>query len=78
MAGIPKEVIEKAKLILSNLEQSNYQSDNDLFNNIENNNCVDYKEDYQNLIRILNDINPDLITPKEALEKLYSIKNLLK
>ncbi len=78
LAGIPKEVIEKAKLILSNLEQSNYQSDNDLFNNIENNNCVDYKEDYQNLIRILNDINPDLITPKEALEKLYSIKNLLK
>jgi DNA mismatch repair protein MutS len=69
MAGLPKIVIQKAEHILLNLEQGHNQTMNlDLKSIVIENNPV---------IDLLNDLDIDELSPKEALEVLYKIKNMM-
>ena len=72
LAGVPFDVIKRAKDILKNLE-SDYKIDDKLplFN--------ERKEKVVNKIsKKLNEIVPDSISPKQALEILYELKRLNK
>ncbi len=74
LAGIPKSVIANAKLRLKQLELSNYQKDNqdcDLQLGLP-------LEEHQNppVLEYLMGIDPDDLSPKDALEILYKLKEL--
>lgn len=84
LAGIPKSVIARAKEILNNLEKT---SSNKKQNLAESYSLFDYKKeenesevckDYTNLVSLIEKIDPNELSPKEALEKLYELKELLK
>ncbi len=76
LAGIPKPVIERAKEILATLERGDHGKSlaklaNDLPLFIANN-----KEPNDNLRETLKNINPDQLSPKEALDLIYKLKEL--
>jgi DNA mismatch repair protein MutS len=75
LAGIPKNVIEKAKLKLRELENQDVQlhhtSQADLFFE-ENKNQSN--QSFIKLINFIENIQPDQLSPKEALEILYQLK----
>ncbi|MEK6733706.1 MAG: DNA mismatch repair protein MutS, partial [Pseudomonadota bacterium] len=69
LAGLPRPVIQKAEVILKNLEQNH-------------NHVVDLGINYSPetihpLIEYLSRLNLDELTPKEALEKLYKLKEMI-
>jgi len=73
LAGVPTDVIQAAKLKLHQLEQSRYQSDEaqnqpqpDLF----------VRPQHSELELALDNINPDELSPKQALELLYQLKQI--
>lgn len=79
LAGVPKAVIQRAKTVLHELEQQSVQQPHtmtaqtqaqqiqfDLFNNAQSHPILDK----------LDDIDPDSLTPKQALELLYQLKTL--
>jgi DNA mismatch repair protein MutS len=75
LAGIPTPVLNHARHVLQALEskQSESQSQVDLFNvpaalEIETSSALE---------SALATLNPDNLSPKEALEALYSLKKLL-
>jgi DNA mismatch repair protein MutS len=75
LAGVPKSIIEKAKTKLKYLEDQAYHSQQvatgvnqlDLFSTIENHPAVS----------LLEEIKPDNLTPREALELLYALKGMI-
>ena len=72
LAGLPKEVIKRAKEISKNLEQA------DLNKNIftENDNSLETEKRNKNIIEImgiLNDLNIEKITPLSAFEILNDL-----
>ncbi|MCX4189416.1 DNA mismatch repair protein MutS [Methylophaga sp. OBS3] len=80
LAGVPKDVIQTAKQKLLQLEQSQSsglvdstaQPQADLFKVTEQDNI------HQPIIDALRSLDPDELTPKQALEKLYALKKLVK
>jgi DNA mismatch repair protein MutS len=71
LAGVPTDVIQAAKLKLQQLEHSRYQSDDvqkqpqpDLF----------ITPQQSPLDEAFDSINPDELSPKQALELLYELK----
>lgn len=92
LAGVPKAVVNLAKQKLSQLEQISRQTtelhthpQGDLWFNPEMNNIlqnmgqtVPLEQEQSELEMMLDNINPDELSPKEALEKLYQLKGLLK
>lgn len=92
LAGVPKAVVNLAKQKLSQLEQLSLQT-NELHNNPQGdlwcsaqmNNDLQETEQNVPLVKTptaleskLDSINPDELSPKEALEQLYQLKLLLK
>ena len=87
LAGLPKSVTTRARQVLNLLEQSNHSQnlheladDLPLFRTNKNNEPV-YEEveiqpDYSKLIETLEIIDPDSLSPKQALEKLYTLIEL--
>ena len=73
LAGVPFDVIKRAKDILKNLE-SDYKIDEKLplFNERKE------KEEVNKISKKLNEIVPDSISPIQALEILYELKRLNK
>lgn len=77
LAGIPPTVITRAKSVLHELHdqyQTNENSENkmiDLFN------YKNYHSNNSELKTFITKINPDELTPKEALETIYQLKKLL-
>lgn len=84
LAGLPKSVIVRSKALLKIFEKSSINlpqnrqlsifetSDNDLKLKEEEN----IKAQKQNsLFKIISDLNPDEMSPKDALEFIYKIKN---
>ena len=75
LAGVPRNVIEKAKLKLRHLEDNAYQEQRaeigdgqiDLFSS----------QEHHPALCLLGDINPDEMTPRQALDLLYKVKSLL-
>ena len=75
LAGLPTEVIQKSKLLLSNLESKSDFSFENIpeqlpLNLIENN--------YEEIKDLINSIDTDGITPLDALIKLSEIKDKFK
>ena len=82
LAGVPAEVIERAKIKLASLEKNNFEQ-----NNVEQNkdaqqelnlqsNTLTIAQEKSELIKILNTINPDNLSPREALDIIYQLKAL--
>ncbi|MCF8462638.1 MAG: DNA mismatch repair protein MutS [Rickettsiaceae bacterium] len=69
IAGIPKLVVERAKEILRSLHTPNNYTEIPR-------NQKDQQEELQILLAKISSCNPDDLSPKEALEELYSIKKL--
>ncbi len=75
LAGVPQVVIENAKLKLQQLENQAYleqqaESGNkqlDLF----------FTKEMHPVLSLLEEINPDEISPKQALKLLYQLKGLI-
>ncbi|MDR2933688.1 MAG: DNA mismatch repair protein MutS [Rickettsiales bacterium] len=87
LAGIPEIVLTKAKIILAELEKNKSKNSDDLMDLFEfakntNNSKIDdsavnHSIVYERLIKTLSVIDPDLMSPKDALEIIYELKNQL-
>lgn len=76
LAGVPKPVISSAKQKLKELEQSPEQEV--AHANVQTGLALQINNDQESIIETaLNQIDPDALTPKEALDKLYSLKSLI-
>lgn len=81
LAGLPKVVIQQARMYLENLENRKATSENTLLQN-----SYQTRQSPQLSLFIakapieemLNSINPDELSPKEALETLYKLRSMLK
>jgi DNA mismatch repair protein MutS len=82
LAGLPTAVIKQAKIVLRKLEDQASQNDQqfDLFNDMANAIEVDTANNEQRLantqalVERLASLNPDELSPKEALQALYELK----
>ncbi len=75
LAGVPKKVIKQAKMKLLELEDQTHESS--LRNSQSDQMDLFSLKDNSQIINEIEEISPDSITPKEALEKLYALKELL-
>ena len=81
LAGIPNQIIKEANVILNNLEKSNNNISIDTLPLFQDNNLSsdnDNQKPNNSATAIYNkisEINPDNLTPKQALEILYDLKN---
>jgi DNA mismatch repair protein MutS len=86
LAGLPKIVLDRANEVLFNLEQSEFdelglpkisRSENN-----KNKTCFSqpslFKEPYNPLLQRIKEINPNELSPREALEVLFELNQLLK
>ena len=82
LAGVPISVIQKATDILNKLEaeKTNLNSNLDLFNfkNSSTQITDSYKDDYETLKNKIENITPDEITPKQAINIVYELKDFIK
>ncbi|MDG6882021.1 DNA mismatch repair protein mutS [Phocoenobacter uteri] len=81
LAGVPKQVVKLAKQKLATLEQISYQTA-DLGRNPQESlfEMIEPQEEIATVspaIELLTEINPDDLTPKQALEILYKLKESL-
>ena len=81
LAGLPKLVLKRAEQVLHSLENnpnnqtiSSIENDLPLFAVFKKQEAE--KEKISPLELALKDLNPDNLTPKAALDKLYELKNL--
>ncbi|MDC0857606.1 DNA mismatch repair protein MutS [Rickettsiales bacterium] len=84
LAGVPSEIIKSANKILNNLERSNNEKynienlplfENDTSSEITMNDNQIIHDDTSKIKEKLLEINPDNLTPKQALELIYDLKN---
>ncbi|MGA7595092.1 MAG: DNA mismatch repair protein MutS [Gallionella sp.] len=77
LAGVPNEVIRAAKKQLLKLEQNSAAQNpqGDLFDHKTAAECEEPEE--HPALQSLHDLQPDELSPKEALEKLYQLKKLV-
>ncbi len=82
LAGLPKEVIRRADQVLKKLEKENQQNNAlDLANELP---LFDYQPPMFEVTKpsaveeALKNINPDNLSAREALDKIYELKELLK
>lgn len=74
LAGVPRSVIQRAKQKLQELEQVAYHQQADHVRMPEQRDLFAEAEKEHPVITQLNEINPDQLTPKEALDLLYQLK----
>ncbi len=73
LAGVPRSVIQKAKRKLAELESQPSSNNPTSFRQEQQ---LDLLSSVDDLRLSLNQINPDDLTPKQALEYLYRLKTL--
>ena len=79
LAGLPKKVLERAEQVLAKLEHENQHKNlNSLDAELPLFSFVAKEEKKSPLIEELEKINPDDLTAREALQKLYELQDLLK
>lgn len=76
LAGVPQSVIQSAKKYLAKLEQQQIISTKqpDLFSKVAEK--VEYVVDVHPVLNRLDEIDPDTLTPKSALDLFYELKKL--
>jgi DNA mismatch repair protein MutS len=72
LAGIPKDVLSKARQALKKLEQN----ESLLKDAPKKHNTPSQQHDFDKLIKHIKNLNPDDFSPKEALKKIYDLKEL--
>ena len=85
LAGLPKLVVKRAEQVLDSLEHSDKSTyitkmvdDLPLFASVQKKmEEKEEKEELSPLFQAVRQVNPDELSPKEALEKLYELKALL-
>lgn len=82
LAGLPKQVLNRAEELLKKFEKdANKQNKEVLKGESINMNLFDLQlkvdDKSQELIDKLNEINPDVLSPKEALEVVYQLKSII-
>lgn len=82
LAGVPREVIEKAKLKLLTLENENTESSPTQLTNSKSNQVNSSIPDdilplNSELLALITELKPDELSPREALEILYQLKKLI-
>ena len=77
MAGINSKILNRSKKILEKLSVRGTQNLNVVDNDSEKNEIVSRQKNYSELSDIINKVNLDEVSPKEALDILYVIKKLL-
>ncbi len=79
LAGVPAETIKQAKSYLARLDQFSARSDHqgDLFAGPATASASDDSGQAQAAIERLQALDPDALSPREALEALYALKKLL-
>jgi len=75
LAGVPKAVIEQAKIKLQQLEHHAYQDQQQEIGNGQLDLFV--SKDCHPAVCLLEDINPDNLSPRQALETLYRLKEMI-
>ncbi|MBT8141957.1 MAG: DNA mismatch repair protein MutS, partial [Gammaproteobacteria bacterium] len=75
LAGIPRGVIRKAQQFMEHLEQQQKQ-DEGLGGLFDMDEPLDKQTVIDPLVHALDEIDPDDLTPREALQKLYELKKL--
>ena len=84
LAGLPIQVVERAKQVLLELENKNNQIENlakdlPLFAVFENQMKLNNDEKKPSpLVQTVKKINPDLLSPREALDLVYQLVNMSK
>ncbi|MDD4556938.1 MAG: DNA mismatch repair protein MutS [Alphaproteobacteria bacterium] len=83
IAGLPSVVVKRAEQVLSSLENdnksvnvSNLVGDLPLFSVVREKEEIEHKK--SPVVEAIKLVNPDELTPREALDKLYEIKGLIK
>ncbi|SDY33160.1 DNA mismatch repair protein MutS [Nitrosomonas sp. Nm33] len=78
LAGVPAPVIKAAKKILTKLEQENVNKNPqlDLFSE-PSDTTIEFSETLHPIFSHLSKLVPDELSPKEALEHLYTLKSML-
>jgi DNA mismatch repair protein MutS len=75
LAGVPRSVIDNAKAKLRHLEDNAY-IDQQIEKGINQLDLFSSKENHP-VVHLLEDVNPDELSPKQALELLYRLKGLV-
>ena len=76
LSGIPNQIIDRANVILKNLEDKSKNNKNEDFSdNNDNKNDDIYKKKYENLLKSIKDIDINNLTPFEVVIKINDIKN---
>lgn len=81
LAGLPKAVVKRAEQVLENLEKDNKSVNiSSLTDDLPLFAALTVKEEKEEspLLKEVENLNPDEYSPREALEKLYQIKALVK
>ena len=74
LAGIKKPILERSKKILNSLDKKNLDQITNLDKNELKDKSSSDNKNYVNLKNAINEINPDNLSPREALDLLYSLK----
>ncbi len=83
LAGVPREIIDRARSRLRELEQSAQRhrdmeaSQLSLFGETVNQEPVPAKPEYEALAKAMDGLDPDTLTPRQALDEIYRLKKLL-
>ena len=78
LAGIPQTVIDQAKFKLQELEQIQNKQLIETHDQLPLFQTTILNESHSEIFDLLDDIDPDELTPKQALEKLYQLKKCYK
>ena len=81
LAGLPEEVIDRAKSLLSKFENAETMShpnreESNLNNNRGNGQLPLFARADSKVEKLLNDLDPDSMTPRQALDALYELRKL--
>ncbi|HBC3496217.1 TPA: DNA mismatch repair protein MutS [Vibrio parahaemolyticus] len=77
LAGVPKTVIKNARTKLSQLEQLGQASDSPRPSTVDIANQLSLIPEPSEIEQALSNIDPDDLTPRQALEELYRLKKML-
>ena len=81
LAGLPEEVLSRAKNILHILEENELSKDTKITSKLDSNYAnknTENNKNISNIISILKDLNINNLTPLNAFDILIQLKNYLK
>ncbi len=78
LAGLSKEVVDRAKEVLHFHEELDLNTKNFIFDSRQEQNTSNSEDKQKEIIKKLKEIEPNILTPLEAIAKLAELKEMLK